>query len=936
MRRPPLIPRSSLRPQLTASAVSFAAELPSAVPADAGSGESSLGSTSGERSDLAGGALLAVALGAAALVAAALLAARLAAGLLTADLLVADLALARVAVARLARGVRLTAALLLLPAADPALAVLAELSPSAAAAALTAVDSLCSDGLSSVSPGSLSETAGVVVVVAASDLAGVASTRLSVLSAPATTTEFFLSVVIVVYNVARAMPVISSSSRTLNGDLAVRASTISCTLAPRLAFLRRRPRCPDATGLAVDLAFFAPPRPRRTLCSSRSVSYSSSSGFKFASFVSMSLRSSLMLGSDSTDARAMVVAVLHQCQWDRVVLNRIGQSAADARRSNAVHEVGHRRSTRRRLTFGADGAIETQAQRIWLLVRELGEQAILRQASRRLPARSATSSRSACGCKRRVLPISIGTVLVRIFESTDWSELGMSISRRIRQSPHHRPMLLTASVAALIVWLFAAASAADARTLYVSTGGSGSASCDEPQTPCTPEQAINGQARDDDEVIVSPGSYTVAAPLVARDHVVVRGVDGQPRPVFVNDGSGSTTLPAPEGNGGSIYSEVTLALAGQSSAKHLGVTQSGRRGIALRIEGNQADQVVALATGNFSSAVYLGDGALLANSIAFASGEAGTAARVDSVTAYLRNVLALAPNAGGSALDVAGGGWCYSISCPGAVPGTADVKSSILRGGLADASMTTTGYDGTSATLRIAHSNFRPNRLFREIETGIFLDDGGNQSTEPLFVDSQSGNYLPAEHSPTIDAGASDSWSRLGGDLAGAARVTGNSIDIGPFEYTPSGSGDPGTPDPGTSDPPLHPTLPSPPLTAPPLPPGPPVFMPASPSPTAPSTFKPTVKLQTFNVARLRRGAVTIRVHCSSWSACRGHLTLSVGKRTIATAAYRVPGRRTTVVRAKTTTAVTKLARSRRFKGRLLVTGPRGAPAVGRAVTLIT
>jgi len=345
-----------------------------------------------------------------------------------------------------------------------------------------------------------------------------------------------------------------------------------------------------------------------------------------------------------------------------------------------------------------------------------------------------------------------------------------------------------------------AAPSAVARQLFVAPDGAPSGSCEQ-YAPCTPEQAINVQARGTDEVVVAPGSYTVTAPLVARDAVAVHGLSAQPRPTLTNDGTGSTTVPTPNGSGGSIYQSRTLALTDQATASHLTLFQTGQNAFALELDGTTATDVSVIATGNYARAVLANDGAgqpLLRDAVAFANGGAASAIETLATNLRLRNVLAVAPYVSGDALDIEGGGWCYSFSCPGAVPSAVDAKNTILRGALADVALTTSGYPGSYAKLSIDHSNFRPTKVVAPGGNGLLDDRGANQSADPQFVNSQAGDYRPAAGSPTIDAGTADP-DNAAVDMDGNPHPSGVAVDIGPYEYIPAAATP--TPAPTTSAP---------------------------------------------------------------------------------------------------------------------------------------
>jgi hypothetical protein len=340
-----------------------------------------------------------------------------------------------------------------------------------------------------------------------------------------------------------------------------------------------------------------------------------------------------------------------------------------------------------------------------------------------------------------------------------------------------------ASISLALVALLLVTPAALARDLFVATGGSASGSC-ERDAPCTPEQAINNQARGSDDVTIAAGTYTITAPLVARDQVTVHGATGT-RPTLTNDGTGTTNVS--QGSGGSIYQSRTLALTDQASASGLYVVQTGQQAFALDLNASAtATNVAVVATGDYSAAVTVSGttSPLLRDALVFASGGAATAIRTSAANLRLRNVLAIAPNVGGDALDISGWGYCYQhVGCPGAVPAAVDAKNIILRGATADVALLS-DYAGSHGDLNIDHSNFRPTkvRIPGGPGTGYLNDGGANHATDPRFVNPSAGDYRPAPGSPTIDAGVDDPDDSPA-DMDGNRRPLGERVDIGPFEY---------------------------------------------------------------------------------------------------------------------------------------------------------
>lgn len=64
-------------------------------------------------------------------------------------------------------------------------------------------------------------------------------------------------------------------------------------------------------------------------------------------------------------------------------------------------------------------------------------------------------------------------------------------------------------------------------------------------------------------------------------------------------------------------------------------------------------------------------------------------------------------------------------------------------------------------------------------------------SSDPLFVDGESGNFTLRRRSPCRDSGSTEPWMRAPNafDLAGNVRVYGPTVDMGAYEYIPSSAG---------------------------------------------------------------------------------------------------------------------------------------------------
>jgi hypothetical protein len=294
-----------------------------------------------------------------------------------------------------------------------------------------------------------------------------------------------------------------------------------------------------------------------------------------------------------------------------------------------------------------------------------------------------------------------------------------------------------------------AAPAAGAAVRYATpTGGATSGGC-AAAAPCTLEVAVNSAA-DGDEVVVGPGTYTLAKKLVPRGELDIHGDRDHAWPRIV----GPNTLKEP-----------MLTLKG-GSLEHVWLAASSRKEALILEEGVVDGARIASANGD-AATVYGSDTTVIRNSVVHSAGATDSAALwlrdgsgADNVE--IRNVTAM-----GTA------GTANGIHCD-LTNGNASIVNSIARG---------KGYDlDFMPNCDVSYSNYRP-----AASTGVTAGIG-NQSAEPLFADD---DYRPAAGSPTIDAGALDT---SGGsiDPDGHPRMLGRAPDIGAYEFSPPATADAG------------------------------------------------------------------------------------------------------------------------------------------------
>jgi hypothetical protein len=290
-----------------------------------------------------------------------------------------------------------------------------------------------------------------------------------------------------------------------------------------------------------------------------------------------------------------------------------------------------------------------------------------------------------------------------------------------------------------------------------------------------------GSAQNGDTVIVQPGTYSVTYNVTTDKAITLEGEPGQPRPSLV---------------GASNLSTNTVTLSGGATVSHLDIeatnTNPAHHLAALSVAGGLAEDLTLFAGPGDSQGE-----ALLVNDSA-----AGT---------IVRNVLARSQAPGGAAVafqdatQPPGTASVYSLTASAESPTTSAVYGNMAKGSalIKDSILLAQGKgiqtNAATGPIDVSYSDFPA-----PSSTG-YVDQGGNISAAPVFVDAASGNFHEAATSPTIDAGVGD-LSLSSTDLDGNLRTLGDAPDMGAYEFIPStvapSSGSSGPP------PPLAPVVP--------------------------------------------------------------------------------------------------------------------------------
>jgi hypothetical protein len=329
--------------------------------------------------------------------------------------------------------------------------------------------------------------------------------------------------------------------------------------------------------------------------------------------------------------------------------------------------------------------------------------------------------------------------------------------------------------------LLAIPSLAVAETRYASPTGSGLDPCDDPDLPCSIEDAVGGDTvTAGDQVVMLPGTYALGANgLGLFENISVGGQPGSPRPVItVSDTTGINM----ENNNGPpdpppVLHDVELVHTGG--------------GNALFNAGGVVERVIVTSTGTAACAVTGRSGVegLIRDTICRATGTGGdavglelTAPGVDTV-GQLRNVTAVAQGTGGTGI---------LVSAIGAIALEIEAVNVIARGTASDVFATDDGTGGSS-TITLARSNYATASAGGSMSEVTPAGTNGNQAAMPLFANALEGDFHQQATSPTVDAGTTDAL--LGErDLDDSPRVQNGIPDIGADELTPISTPDPPLP----------------------------------------------------------------------------------------------------------------------------------------------
>ena len=303
------------------------------------------------------------------------------------------------------------------------------------------------------------------------------------------------------------------------------------------------------------------------------------------------------------------------------------------------------------------------------------------------------------------------------------------------------------------------------------TGGGAPATCSS-AAPCSIADALsNTYLLNGDDVILTPGTYTVPFEITITKAIDVYGIGAASATVVESNGVANGFL---INNAGAKLSNFVL--------HHNSGTTAGVRLVA----GDLERMIVRSSTGE-GCELYAG---FIRDSVCAtdASSHSGLAVNVGGSSIYtlsLRNVTAIGNGAANSH-----GIFVYA---DGAASVTLVGKSVIARGNSND--IWAASIDTAVINVTLSYSNFEDVGLGgSSTRTVTDPTTNSNQTAAPLFVNAAGGDYRQAAGSPTIDTGTHDAFSGLI-DFEGQTRPNGAANDIGADEYhAPAAPGGPSGP----------------------------------------------------------------------------------------------------------------------------------------------
>jgi hypothetical protein len=326
--------------------------------------------------------------------------------------------------------------------------------------------------------------------------------------------------------------------------------------------------------------------------------------------------------------------------------------------------------------------------------------------------------------------------------------------------PASRLIALTTLILAL-----AFAADANATTWFAAPDGDGPAPC-HVTDPCEIHDAV-GDAPAGSRVAALAGIYELTSVLHVADAIALQGPWSGPPAVMVGDGDSGPAIRAT--GAGTRATNLTIEQSSYGTGIEIG-------------NGALGDRLRATTSGSGAACAPV-LGGLLRDSLCISHG-GGNGILVDeddgaAGVAEVTNVTAVSFGDGGTAAALlvrAQGGANIDVNATNVIAVSQGDAPDVAAGALIGSS---------SAHLVLASSNYGEPANAGGDTTITPPGTNGNQTAEPVFIDSAGGDYAEAPSSPTIDAGTASAPSLGLLDLVRIARIRGSAPDIGAYEYVP-------------------------------------------------------------------------------------------------------------------------------------------------------
>ena len=328
------------------------------------------------------------------------------------------------------------------------------------------------------------------------------------------------------------------------------------------------------------------------------------------------------------------------------------------------------------------------------------------------------------------------------------------------------------------------------RVMYVSKTGSGVQPYATWSTAATTIEAALGIASPGMTIMVSNGTYSIAAEIELTNSVTIKGFAGPSVTIVERTGTGRVFRVTA---GSSV--EGLAIRNGDVTAGGPSFTDFWGGGVFLDHGGTVSNCIVTANQAEKGGGVYCYDGGIVEASVvtsntATTAGMSGLGGGVFCLSnGTVRSCLIthnVADYGGGVRCEYGGAIWSSTIST-----NTANVQGGgayMLSGG--ELRNTIIYYNSTplfpaAPNYQNSGSGTKYYSCCTTPEVIAAYNGGGNITTPPQFADLAGGDYSLKPASPCVDTGAYAAWMDTALDLAGTNRVLNGAVDRGAYEFVP-------------------------------------------------------------------------------------------------------------------------------------------------------